>query len=446
MQNKINIRQLVNQIMYLMLVFFAVFTDTRFSEQFQYFGRSVLNVFLPFIFIIHILTVRKLVIDQFTKRMLFVLLYLCAINVIANSLWLLGGNSVIVYTENIWVKSFKSFMYWGNIVIYILLMEYYSRCLGVKGLLVPYFYTAIFLFVINIIEIVQIPHALPSLHHLNSTDYYERVRLTTTESSTTIPLIVVYGGMAIFYAFVYKKSKSTRIFAVLMLAFFIFSSGSKTMLFCVPIVMAVVIIANSHRMKRTQVLLYMFGLVFGVGVFLVCGLRFANIFNESRQSSTYSGRLLNILCAVFTALRRPFGMGAIVGRPFFSSIMENLYIWAKGTALGSTVSYREIVMVITENNDTGIAAGFFNSLLEWGILGAVLLIRAFKACYQKICMYTASGGIVLKCIYWCVIFVICFTCSFYNYFMTWGFFVVGQELAERFNIYHTAQKCNRSIN
>ena len=87
------------------------------------------------------------------------------------------------------VKAFKGMIYLPIIICFIVLLENLSRNLTEKRIVKPFYITFIFLFLSLVFEITS-PNLFNSIFH--DGEFYNRIRLYTSESSFTGPMIMIY--------------------------------------------------------------------------------------------------------------------------------------------------------------------------------------------------------------------------------------------------------------
>lgn len=410
----------INRLIYNMLIFLTIFTDSVFSKWMGFYGRSAVNVFLPILFLLYIVINRRLVVDQFSKKMLFLLVYLIVVNIISNTIWMFEGNSVIYHGNNIWVKSFTQCIHWLNCASYILLLSNCMDELEIEDIFRPFVPTFCFLGIILMVELFTIPYAFIRFHHSAYMGYYERVRLLTSESSTTVPLIVTFGLFSIFYYYFCKNRIGLMLMSFLMV-FFVISSGSKTIYFCVLIVIIVNVMMRWHFGGFKGKMFLIFVIIAASTSYLLYYL----VANADIRGSTYTLRPLSIIAATETAIRRPFGLGGAVYFDTYLPILRNLYTLFRGTAVGASFSFVEIEMALNDSeNEWGVIAGFFNSLLNWGIIGGVIWVRAlYFYLKESITKEYLGKGILLPGLI-CIIFMIFFTVPFMNIYISWAYIAI----------------------
>ena len=165
---------------YFVLIFLSVFTDCTLANRFGYFGRSILNFITPVLFLLIVAQNGKIEIDFFLRRMWILLFYLILLGFIGAFIWSITGGHNIIYGENIYIKAIKVDVYWIIIVLYMTSVYMCIKRLSKKEIWKPFAFTFNFLFIYLILEFSTMPYAF---HIGNSAgEYYDRIRLTTTES------------------------------------------------------------------------------------------------------------------------------------------------------------------------------------------------------------------------------------------------------------------------
>ncbi len=411
----------INELIYGYLVFSAIFTDTIFSNFLGYFGRSLVNVTLPLVTLIYLFVNKEIVINQFLRRLMFLTIYLVMINIVADVVWICMGNGVYLHGNNIWIKSLQSTLYWAEIVVYMIVLYSSVQDFSIEEILRPFVFTFFFLFFILVIELMTMPYAFTNFHQISS-EFYERVRLTTTESSTTVPLIIVYGFLSIFYSY-YKKYYVLFVLILVMEVIFCYSSGSKTLLFCISICILNFGFNFIKNGRRELIPVYTALLIIGVVIVFLLANSFIDIM-YGNMGSTYTIRTIPDIASVMTSLRNPFGYGGAVFYDSFLNNMRFLFSYFSNTDFGKAFSYWELsAMIDTSGDDVYVIAGFFNMIYQWGIVGALYLSYTTVSFVREMRSNKYLNVLLMSGLY-CIIFMYTFTVSFSNYYMGFAYIIV----------------------
>lgn len=423
-------RTTLTKIIYFILIFGAIFTDTIFVRYFGYFGRTALNLFIPFLFIMYIGIYKRLRMNKFLKSMVYLLIFLIMVNIIADGVWCILDNSVVLYTENIFLKSIKSIIYWLEITAYMILIYNCVVSLEKKEILRPFVFTFFFLFIILIIELLTMPYAFAGLHYIDSpssyfgASYYPRVRLTTTESSTTIPLIVAYGAITLYYYKCVVSNKYLIFLSAICLIVFGVSSGSKTKYFCFMLIAMVFFIEKSKKRDKSYGIKQIVALVMVILVFLWGWNVLYSKFDASR-GSTYSVRALPSIASFINSFIYPVGTGGAVSGYVLNQMVKKIYDFFSTTNFGKTISYYEIVNMLNSNEDNkSVIAGVFNYAGQWGIIGTFFWAKSIWNYLKCSILKDYKGKKILLSGLICLIFFITFMGSFANHYMVWGYFII----------------------
>ena len=407
---------------YFALIFLSIFTDCTLANRFGYFGRSVLNFITLVLFLTLVVLNRKIEIDSFLKRMWILLFYLIILGVVGSLIWTFTGHYSIIYGENVYIKAIKVDVYWIIIVLYMTSVYMCIRRLSRNEIWKPFAVTFNFLFIYLVLEFVTMPYAF---HIGNSAGiYYDRIRLTTTESSLTIPMILVFGIGSIIYHHI-TGNKLKLFITYIMGSVFIFTSGSKT-LFVIMIIYGVIyFVSYLKKLDRgkVQLLLFVFVCISVIGA--VYGIKLVNTMN--RYKGSYGIRGLGILASIIHMIWYPFGVGGGVYLYTYQQCAVNVYNYLSEYALFKQFVGNDVRSLINASSDSDVIciAGITSQSLYWGIIGT--LYWAYS-----LFIYIKEGWkrIFLKEVIWYkfliagILLLWGFFVPFTNHYMTWGMLIV----------------------
>lgn len=417
---------------YFQLIFLSIFTDCRFEVQLGVFGRSLLNLLTPIYLILILIITRKLIINNYIKQMFYLLVYLIFVSLVADVRWKFSGGEIAIFGENIYIKSFKTICYWLMITAYMLCIYLCTKYIDSKKILKPFVFTYFFLFIYLLIELYTMPYAFHI--GLRAGKYYDRVRLTSTESSGTAPLIVTFGIATLIY-FYHKKNKLGLGATFGTLLIFIFTSGSKTIYLLIIIALLVVSLYSLMKMKRQYVYVFCAGIVLFLGI----GGYYANalIALTERYRGSYGIRGIQIIAGLYHMIKYPFGVG---GGIYISTLRQNAILIYKalynsnylGRFIASNWEVNELLYGTTDVY-ASIIAGMIQQSLFWGAFGTGYWLKKtydyFHGKRNESKFIMMSTRIFLAC----VMAMFFLTTSIYNQYMIFALLIVLGEHNQNFS-------------
>lgn len=416
---------------YFQLVFLSIFTDYRLEEQLGIFGRCLLNMLIPVYLIMILGVTRKLFINIYIKQMLYLLTYLIFYTFVVDMIWALSGKDIVLFGENIFIKSCKTISYWLLIIIYMLCIYMCIKCVDVKNALKPFVFTYFFLFVYLLLELRTIPYAFHI--GLRAGEYYERVRLTSTEASGTAPLIVTFGIATLIY-FYHKKSKLGLGATFGSLFIFLLTTGAKSIYLLVIVTLLIFFFYTLKEIKRQYI--YIIGGV--VILALVIGGYYVDKLIKLTASyrGSYGIRGIQIIAGLYHILKYPFGVGGgIYIDTLRRSAIQVYKTLGNSNLLGhffsSNWEVNEFLKGSTDNNIT-IFAGMMQQSLFWGVFGTAYWL---KKTYDYLHCERNCRKFVLMCtqiFLACVVTMFFSTTAIYNQYMIFALLIVLGEYGQYF--------------
>lgn len=408
---------------YFQLIFLSIFTDFHLQEKFGYFGRSLLNFVIPVFFIGFSLMNKRIYINKFLKQMWLLFFYICLLGGITCLAWIITGHSGILYQENIFMKAAKNSIYWAEIVMYMTLIYMCMQKLTRNEIWKPFVITFYFLFIYLILELVTMPYAF----HIgySAGQYYERVRLTTTESSLTVPLIIVFGISSIIYYADVNKNKWKLYITCFIFMIFIVTSGSKSMYVIMVLYGFYYLLSYIKRLNRKKLQLILF--VF-LGVLIIGGIygwRLITTMNLYRSS--YGIRGLEILAGILHVIRYPLGVGGGIYLETYHQCKVDMYEYlCQYSWFGQYVGHDVQSLIYTESEkNMACIAGLPNQSLYWGISGTIYWVYSvyifIKSNWKRI---QIKHAIWYKFLLMGIGMLWIFFMPLSNHYMTWGILVI----------------------
>ncbi|RKP53842.1 hypothetical protein D7Z26_10610 [Cohnella endophytica] len=329
------------------------------------------------------------------KYMLAIIIYLSFVS-IAYVLYEFLQGSYALGTENLLGKAIKVLVYFVLILFYIRHMQLvFSKIGSYKTLYGCFFAVVTLLAVIMIMELMSIPHAFASLHAGNNP--YWRVRLLTSESSTTGSIVVVYAAILVYlsrYLNGFAKTMSFA-YAASFFLFYLFVTGSKGFLIVMLLTLLVTMVKFlDFRKKRNFVLVV--GVVAAMYLFIVyfSGGLISSFTNDIENYTSSYTRMGTILIALTTVLHNPLGVGTGAYLLYFDKyvndaieVMSRFYYNLFGI---SQINAGELLQYSNSDRNLGVKSGFF----QWVMFGGIFSLGFFYVMARNLIAKVKSSSIL----------------------------------------------------
>lgn len=382
-----------------LLLVLTVYQDFPLANAIGEIGRSPIILLFPlFIFCeVAMLAKHKRVMPgtKLQKQLLFIIVYLSFIS-IAYVLYEFLQGSYGFGSENLLGKAIKVLIYFVLILFYIRHMQLvFSKIGSYKTLYGCFFAVVTLLAVIMILELLSIPNALASLH--SGSGPYWRVRLLTSESSTTGSIIVVYASIVVYlsrYLNGFGKTLSIAYCAGFFM-FYLFVTGSKGFLIVMLLTLVVTMVKFlDFRKKKNFVLviavvaaMYLFIAYFSAGLV-------SSFSNDIENYTSSYTRMGTILIALTTVLHNPLGVGTGAYLLYFDkyvddaiAVMSHFYYNLFGI---SQINAGELLTYSNSDENLGVKSGFF----QWVMFGGIFSVAFFYALARNLISKARSSSIL----------------------------------------------------
>ena len=148
-------------IFYWLMIVLPIWQDSPLKSSLGSYGYSFVPLLslvacVPFLLLtMHKRLVRRGTFTDVWWRLLF---YLIAINIIADLVWVLTGNSTVLKGEDIMSKSLRGLLTALSIGSYLMIVSYLAKGYDEERVTRPFFHAFVILTVIAIVEYIQLPH------------------------------------------------------------------------------------------------------------------------------------------------------------------------------------------------------------------------------------------------------------------------------------------------
>lgn len=375
------------------LLLLTLYQDFPLVNQIGEIGRSpIITLFPLFIFCeIALLSKYKQVmyVSKIQKYLFTLILYLSFISMVYILVQFIQG-SYSFGTENLLGKAIKVLIYFVTILLYVRHMQLvFSKIQSVRLLYSSFFVVVTFLLGIMIVELVSMPNALTFLHSKDTP--YWRVRLLTSESSTTGSIIVVYSAILIYLSRHLTRFARTlsHLYVAGFFLFYLFVTGSKGFLIVSLLTLIVTMIKFlDFRKKRNFILLFM--VITAMYLFIAyfsAGL-IGSFSNDIENYTSSYTRMGTIIIAIATVFHHPFGVGTGAYLMYFDhylndaiNLMSRLYYNLFGV---SQINAGELLQYTGSDKNLGVKSGFFQWVMFGGIFAFVFFYLLAKNLIIKV--------------------------------------------------------------
>ena len=381
------------------LLTLTVYQDFPLVNRIGEIGRSPVILLLPWFLLCEIAMLAKYKkvtrATKLQKYLLAFILYLSFVS-LAYVLFQFLQGSYSFGSENLLVKAAKVLIYFVLILLYIRHMQLvFSKVKSGKTLYVCFFAVVTLLLAIMIVELIAIPNAFASLH--SGSHPYWRVRLLTSESSTTGSVIVVYGAILAYLSRCLNGAAKTLSFAYVAGFFLFYTSvtGSKGFLVVCLLTLIVTMIKFLDFRKKKNFLLLLAGATAAYGFIASFSDSVIGSFSNDIENYTSSyTRMGTILIALATVAHHPFGVGTGAYLTYFDrymdeaiGMMSRFYYDAMGI---SQINAGELLRYSDTAKNLGVKSGFF----QWVMFGGIISVVFFCLLARNLIVKAKSSSIL----------------------------------------------------
>ncbi|MCD9024059.1 O-antigen ligase family protein [Cohnella silvisoli] len=382
-----------------LLLVLTVYQDFPLVNMIGEIGRSPIIVLFPlFIFceIAMLAKYKKVMLgSKLQKYLLAFILYLSFVSIVYVLVQFMQG-SYSFGSENLLGKAIKVLIYFIVILFYIRHMQLvFSKIKSYKVLYSCFFAVVTLLIVIMILELMSIPNALTYLH--SGSNPYWRVRLLTSESSTTGSIIVVYASILVYLArYLSRFAKSLSIvYASGFLLFYLFVTGSKGFLIVSLLTLVVTMIKFlDFRKKKNFLLLISVVLAMYLFITYFSGGLVSSFNNDIENYTSSYTRMGTIIISLATVLHNPLGVGTGAYLMYFDNyvndsikLMSQFYYNTFGI---SQINAGELLQYSDSDQNLGVKSGFF----QWVMFGGIFAVVFFYLLAKNLIVKVKSSSIL----------------------------------------------------
>ncbi|WP_018755690.1 hypothetical protein [Paenibacillus terrigena] len=362
-------------------------------------GRSPIILLLPLFVFCEIAMLAKykrfMVAPKLQKYLFAFIVYLTFITLGYILVQFMQG-SYSFWSEGLLGKGFKVLIYFALILLYIRHMQLvFSKIKSYKLLYASFFAAVSLLLVIMIVELVTMPNAITFLH--SGSQPYWRVRLLTSESSTTGTIIVAYSAILVYLSQYLKRVAMilSNIYVAIFFLFYLSVTGSKGFLIvCLLTLIVTMMKFMDFRKKRNFIVLigvvvamYMFITYFSAGLI-------SSFSNDIENYTSSYTRMGTIVIAIITVFHHPFGVGTGAYLMYFDdylndsiNFMSRFYYNTFGI---SQINAGELLQYTGTAKNLGVKSGFF----QWFMFGGIFSLLFFYLLAKNLIVKVKSSIIL----------------------------------------------------
>ena len=368
-------------IIYCILVILIIYQDSPLYEYFGAEGYSLLPTISCIGIALYMISHKKILLDVTIKKLIRLGVWLIVISVISISIWVMLGNSIILYQEFLPIKTIKILLQYTAYLSYVVIMLMYMRKLSIDQIFRPIVITLVLMTIICVIEANEIPYAFRSLHYIGEFPYY-RIRLITQEASYTTTLIYIFVALSLFYSLIRKKT-IVAIITIVCAVVLISNTGARSAIVAVVITVLVYSFLTMRELNGKNFMLILIVLI-GGGIIVVNMWPWVQeaFKNDIEQYTSFATRTYTVFVGLVIGLVFPVGIGGAYLGVFPDFMMRYIDIFY---LFETRFNLWEIYRYVHGTTDNGLAvkAGLMHYNMLWGVVGTFLFLRIMFKMYNS---------------------------------------------------------------
>lgn len=375
------------------LLVVTVYQDFPLVNMIGEIGRSPIIMLLPLFVFCEIAMLSKykrlMVVSKLQKYLFAFIVYLSFVTLGYILIQFMQG-SYSFWSESLLGKGIKVLIYFVLILLYLRHIQLiFSKIRSFKVLYGCFFFVLTFLLVIMIVELVTMPNALTFMH--SGSHSYWRVRLLTSESSTTGTIVVAFSAILVYLSQYLERFAKilSNLYVAAFFLFYLSVTGSKGFLIvCLLTLIVAMIKFLDFRKKRNFIVLigvilamYMFIAYFSAGLI-------SSFSNDIENYTSSYTRMGTILIAIITIFHHPLGVGTGAYLMYFDDylndsimFMTHFYYNVFGV---SQINTGELLQYSVSDKNLGVKSGFFQWFMFGGIFSLVFFYKVAKDLIVKV--------------------------------------------------------------
>ena len=382
--------------LYFILILLTNYLDSPLALYTGDFGMSVLPLISILMFPYFVLSKKIKYIDRFIKKFWKLIKYTLFITLISFLVLPICGISLFQLGEFLPIKAIKVATITTGYLCYLIIISNICIKLSVKQIFKPFYYGFIFITILTFIEYQQIPFAFQQLHFSGLFPYY-RIRLLTSESSATAPLIEIFFIFALYYSHYILKNKLKTFLIIGCFLLQLLLSGSKTLLVAFTVG---IIIANWEFIKS---FFLRFSIKkFGILLFIIIGIHYCYLIFITPMIQSFTRDIEEFTSVATRAYSVSIGYGIGTVFPCGIGFSSHLYLLPYAmekyiSLIPSILNTDEIISYLTNGDDTALTAKsmFGQYSMYWGIFGSIYFLRQLLSLYKSAITHNSLQGKIL---------------------------------------------------
>ena len=409
--------------LYCALILLPIYQDSPLS---LFLGAAGYTLIMPLSFVFYFLIVFFMQMGKTAKlsetRNLFLLgIWLFLISILGIIVWMAFGNSMTVLGEVLPVKAIKVLLQYFSFPLYVYsLVSCTIQIEEADRLFKPVLLTLFIITAIALVERIQIPYAFKGIHFAGTFPYY-RARLLTTESSYTGMQIYCYSAVSIYYGF-YCRKKRVILSALICAAILVLTSGSRSVLLSLVLVMFCYLIIAGKKLNKMAVSTLFLALILLVCFIVFAMPRIVSITQSDLSNYTsVATRLYTAVLGLGIGCVFPLGVGCAVYMGILQYSMQQ-YLWLFDL-LPIRLNTAEIQRLITSGSDEALAvkSGILHYNIYWGILGTIFLLKIFGNVSKQLDDERIPRNEILRATLWGAVLMLIISTQFqFEFWMMFG--------------------------
>lgn len=408
----------MNYVLYCILIFSIIFQDLPLDNKLGFLGMSLTSLIVPFIFITLVILRTKFKVNKYSKILIKLYIYILFISLVSLSIYtLIYNGNLYFWNQNLFIKGIKTSVYFGEIILFLIVMENLQSKFTEEKIFKPFVFTYIILFFILIFELV-FQNTFNVIFH--GGEFYNRIRLTTSESSTTGTLFTVYFILSFYYFSKINKSKFFKLLMVTMYMLFVITNQSKGYFICLVISFIFIALKKLNFKKVRNIAMFLVSILI---IFIMFNIMFEDIYNlfikDLNEYTSFATRFYTTYCALLISIKYPFGIGtSLYPIALTNELINNLYIFSK---FNLNLNLNEINEMIYSTTGYGVAAKIPVAQygIYWGMVGTLVFIVSYWIKIYKTSNLIKNNYLLELGYLYCVFSILTYV-SFENKFEIWA--------------------------
>lgn len=359
-------------ILFCLLVILPIYKDCFLSHYIGYVGYTFMFVLSYLFFVLQAVVRKKIIIHREVLPLVKLGIYTGIVSIIGIVVWIVSGNSTLIYNENVLFQAIKLALTYFSYIIYINLLLEFMKNLTLEQIAKPIWLTLLILASICIVEKITMPYAFSSLHFAGTLPYY-RVRLLTTEPSSTANLIYIYGMLSLYFSFRLKSRfmKWTTTVCIIILTVF---TSSKALLGIVIVSIIIFVFLSVKKMnKRNIFFIPVVVVLLGIIYYVVFPAFQSRIQLDISKFTSVSTRIISCISGLIIGVINPFGVGWGIKTGVYANFLHE-HMNQIANVLPFAPNMTELYVELSNGINLVVKSGIIEFHTYWGVVGTFVFV------------------------------------------------------------------------